>query len=94
MDVKPHKLNISDYRAIASLHCDHINQGFLATLGIPFLTLLYEAIDEDWDCAPSCRDRGKNKAGLKGSYVSLWCRPILGSHCYDLASKRGEDICC
>ena len=47
MDVKPHKLNISDYRSIASLHCDHINQGFLATLGIPFLTLLYEAIDED-----------------------------------------------
>ena len=47
MDVKPHKLNISDYRAIASLHCDHINQGFLATLGVPFLTLLYEAIDKD-----------------------------------------------
>jgi len=47
MDVKPHKLNSSDYRAIASLHCDHINQGFLATLGVPFLTLLYEAIDRD-----------------------------------------------
>ena len=47
MDVKPHKLNSSDYRAIASLHCDHINQGFLATLGVPFLTLLYEAIDKD-----------------------------------------------
>ena len=47
MDVKPHKLNSSDYRAIASLHCDHINQGFFATLGVPFLTLLYEAIDKD-----------------------------------------------
>ena len=47
MDVKPHKLNISDYNVIARLHCDHINQGFLATLGVPFLTLLYEAIDED-----------------------------------------------
>ena len=47
MDVKPHKLNSSDYRSIASLHCDHINQGFLATLGVPFLTLLYEAIDKD-----------------------------------------------
>ena len=47
MDVKPHELNSSDYRAIASLHCDHINQGFLATLGVPFLTLLYEAIDKD-----------------------------------------------
>ncbi len=37
----------SDYRAVASLHCDYINQGFLATLGVPFLTLLYEAIDND-----------------------------------------------
>jgi len=47
MDVKPHKLNSSDYRTVASLHCDHINQGFLATLGVPFLTLLFEAIDKD-----------------------------------------------
>ena len=47
MGVKPHKLNNSDYRTVASLHCDHINQGFLATLGVPFLILLYEAIDKD-----------------------------------------------
>lgn len=47
MDVKPHKLNRSDYRAVAELHCDYINQGFLTTLGVPFLTLLYEAIDKD-----------------------------------------------
>ena len=47
MDVKTHKLNSSDYRIVASLHCDNINQGFLATLGVPFLTLLYEAIDTD-----------------------------------------------
>ena len=47
MDVKPHKLNSSDYRTVASLHCDNINQGFLATLGVPFLTLLYKAIDKD-----------------------------------------------
>ena len=47
MDVKLHKLSSSDYRAVARLHCDYINQGFLATLGVPFLTLLYEAIDKD-----------------------------------------------
>ncbi len=47
MDIKPHKLSASDYREIARLHCDNINQGFLATLGVPFLTLLYEAIDKD-----------------------------------------------
>lgn len=47
MDVKPHKLSINDYRVIAKLHCNHINKGFLATLGIPFLTLLYQEIDKD-----------------------------------------------
>ena len=47
MDIKPHKLSATDYREIARLHCDNINQGFLATLGVPFLTLLYEAIDKD-----------------------------------------------
>ena len=47
MDVKTHKLISSDYRTVASLHWDNINQGFLATLGVPFLTLLYEAIDKD-----------------------------------------------
>ena len=47
MDTKTQKLNSSDYRAVASLHCENINQGFLATLGIPFLTLLYEVIDKD-----------------------------------------------
>jgi ribosomal protein S18 acetylase RimI-like enzyme len=47
MDVKTLKLDSNDYRTVASLHCDNINQGFLATLGVPFLTLLYEAIDKD-----------------------------------------------
>ena len=47
MDVKHNKLNSSDYRAVASLHCDYINQSFLATLGVPFLSLLYETIDKD-----------------------------------------------
>jgi|TARA_B110000967_G_C18763448_1_gene499123 hypothetical protein len=47
MDIKSGKLNFSDYKQVARLHCDYINQGFLATLGIPFLALLYEAIDKD-----------------------------------------------
>ena len=47
MDIKLHKLNSSDYREVAELHCNYINQGFLATLGVPFLALLYEAIDKD-----------------------------------------------
>ncbi|MDC3397947.1 GNAT family N-acetyltransferase [Gammaproteobacteria bacterium] len=51
MDVKPHKLDSSDYISVATLHFDHLNQGFLATLGVPFLTLLYEAIDRDNESA-------------------------------------------
>lgn len=47
MDLKPHKLSSNDYGVIAKLHCDHINKGFLASMGIPFLTLLYQAIDKD-----------------------------------------------
>ncbi|MFT6417501.1 MAG: ribosomal protein S18 acetylase RimI-like enzyme [Candidatus Azotimanducaceae bacterium] len=47
MGVSAQKLKSSDYGAVACLHCNHINQGFLATLGVPFLTLLYEAIDKD-----------------------------------------------
>ena len=35
------------YKKIAQLHSEHINQGFLTTLGASFLTLLYEAIDKD-----------------------------------------------
>ncbi len=34
------------YRRVAALHRANINQGFLATLGIDFLALMYEAIDQ------------------------------------------------
>lgn len=38
-----HDLHI--YQQVARLHAENINQGFLASLGAPFLALLYEAID-------------------------------------------------
>ena len=47
MDLKKHSLNICDYKEVARLHHDCLNESFLGTLGIPFLTLLYEAIDKD-----------------------------------------------
>ena len=47
MDLKENELSYSDYIVVARLHCHHIGEGFLATLGVPFLTLLYEAIDND-----------------------------------------------
>lgn len=34
------------YRQVAALHANSIGQGFLATLGVPFLSLMYQAIDE------------------------------------------------
>jgi GNAT superfamily N-acetyltransferase len=34
------------YRQVAQLHVDNINQGFLATLGVGFVSLMYRAIDE------------------------------------------------
>lgn len=35
------------YREVARIHAASIKQGFLATLGVRFLALLYEAIDSD-----------------------------------------------
>lgn len=35
------------YRQVAQLHASNIDQGFLSSLGTPFLALLYEAIDAD-----------------------------------------------
>jgi ribosomal protein S18 acetylase RimI-like enzyme len=34
------------YRAVAELHLSEINGGFLSSLGLNFLTLMYEAIDK------------------------------------------------
>ena len=39
----------STYRQVAALHAASIDQGFLATLGLPFLALMYRAIDEATD---------------------------------------------
>jgi ribosomal protein S18 acetylase RimI-like enzyme len=83
MDVKLNKLNVSDYRAVASLHCDHINQGFLATLGVPFLTLLYEAIDKDRASVLLVERVDRNvigfvsgTCGLSRIYKQLLLRPL------------------
>ena len=43
--------NPMDYRRVAQLHAENIDQGFLSTLGPRFLSLLYQAIDA---CPESC----------------------------------------
>jgi ribosomal protein S18 acetylase RimI-like enzyme len=37
------------YRSVAELHIVNINQGFLSTLGVGFVSLMYRAIDEGDD---------------------------------------------
>ena len=37
------------YRSVAELHIANINQGFLSTLGLGFVSLMYRAIDEGED---------------------------------------------
>ena len=37
------------YNEVAELHATGINQGFLSSLGVDFLALLYEAIDSSDD---------------------------------------------
>lgn len=83
MDIKPYRLNNSDYRAVAKLHCDYISQGFLATLGVPFLTLLYEAIDESNESVllverADCNVVGfvTGTSGLKQIYMQLLLKPF------------------
>ena len=40
-----------DYREVARIHKEAISAGFLSTLGVDFLALLYESIDQSKDCA-------------------------------------------
>ena len=62
------------YQKVAQLHYGHINQGFLATLGIPFLTLLYEAIDKDPYSVLIVREVDGDVVGFVSGAASL--RPI------------------
>ena len=59
------------YHKVARLHCEQINQGFLATLGPSFLTLLYEAIDKDKDAVLIVREVGGDVVGFVSGAASL-----------------------
>tara|TARA_B110000003_G_C16553602_1_gene497604 strand:- start:394 stop:981 length:588 start_codon:yes stop_codon:yes gene_type:complete len=62
------------YQKIAQLHCENINQGFLATLGPSFLSLLYEAIDKDKSSVLIAKEVNGNVVGFVSGASSL--RPI------------------
>jgi ribosomal protein S18 acetylase RimI-like enzyme len=48
-------LTQSDFREIAILHSANIDQGFLSSLGVDFLALLYQAISESDKAVLFCR---------------------------------------
>ena len=68
------------YQMVAKLHCEHLNQGFLATLGPSFLTLLYEAIDKDQSSVLIVKEVDGKIVGFVSGAVSL--RPIYSRLLY------------
>ena len=52
------------YRQVAALHAANIDQGFLATLGVPFLALMYRAIDEAADSVLFVEESGGRVLGF------------------------------
>ena len=52
------------YRQVAALHAVSIDQGFLATLGVPFLALMYRAIDEAADSVLLTEERAGRVVGF------------------------------
>lgn len=59
------------YRQVAHLHAVGINQGFLSTLGEPFLAMLYETIDEDPSCVLIVYEREGKIVGFVSGAESL-----------------------
>jgi GNAT superfamily N-acetyltransferase len=59
------------YHKVARLHCEQINQGFLATLGPPFLALLYEAIDKGKDSVLIVKEVDGDVVGFVSGAASL-----------------------
>ena len=71
------------YRQVAALHAANINQGFLATLGEPFLALMYRAIDEAPDSILIVEERDERVigfvsggVGMGGIYRKMFQRPV------------------
>ena len=72
------------YQQVATLHASSINQGFLATLGVPFLTLMYRAIDNAPDSILLTEDQDgevlgfvAGGCGMASIYKSMLRRPFL-----------------
>jgi GNAT superfamily N-acetyltransferase len=73
----------SIHRQVAALHAANIDQGFLATLGVPFLSLMYRAIDEAADSVLLVEERDgrvigfvSGGTGMGSIYRRMLRRPV------------------
>lgn len=64
-------MDAETYRQVAILHAHSINQGFLATLGVPFLALMYRAIDEAPDSVLLVERDGGRVAGMVSGGIGM-----------------------
>ena len=63
----------SIHRQVAALHAANIDQGFLATLGVPFLALMYRAIDEAADSVLLVEERDGRVIDLSADAAKAGC---------------------
>jgi len=61
----------SDYRQVALIHLSCIDQGFLSSLGLSFLTLLYECIDHDENSTLIIEKKNDNVLGFVAGGKSM-----------------------
>ena len=69
LDGAPHPGGL--HHQVAALHADNIAQGFLSTLGVGFLALLYRAIDEAPGSVLLVESRGGRAVGFIAGTTSL-----------------------
>lgn len=59
------------YRQVAVLHAANIDQGFLTTLGVPFLALMYRAMDEAQGSVLLTEEQGGRVVGFVSGGVGM-----------------------
>ena len=59
------------YRQVAKLHVGNIDQGFLATLGVSFVSLMYRAIDEARDSVLLVEERDDRVVGFVSGGIGM-----------------------
>ena len=59
------------HRQVAEVHIGNIDQGFLATLGVSFLSLMYRAIDEARDCVLLVEERDDRVIGFVSGGIGM-----------------------